>query len=202
MMNTFLFALPLMCAIVGAATAWLMVYMLIQPAKPVNIMGFSLHGFLFREKPEVAKIIGGIAADRVANDGDNKLMSIGQDALTELNPIIEQHIDTFLLVKLKEKLPVIATFVGESTMKKLKAGMMEEIELLLPEVIDRYISSLAQSPEIKTKIADVVNNYPDDRLAEHLIPVVTGMRNKAVLTFGTVGGVIGGIGATLIYCLS
>lgn len=202
MMTTFLFVLPLISAIVGAATAWLMVCMLLQPVKPVNFMGISMQGYLFRKKPEVASVVSNIVADRVGKDGDNKFISIGQDALADLNPIIEQHIDTFLLVKLNEKLPVIASFVGGSTMKKLKAGMMEEIELLLPEVIDRYISSLVQNTELKTKIAEAVNNYPDEKLVEHLMPVVRNIRNRAALTFGTVGGIVGAIGAALIYCLS
>lgn len=78
--------------------------------------------------------------------------------LKQLTPAIEAHLDQFLEVKLQEKLPVIATFVGPSTLGKIKEAMVEEIDQLLPQVISQYATSLAKDVDVSKMIADKLNN--------------------------------------------
>ncbi|RYE22820.1 MAG: hypothetical protein EOP51_12310 [Sphingobacteriales bacterium] len=81
---------------------------------------------------------------------------INPATLAELTPTIETHIDQFLRVKLLEKMPFLSTFLGESTLAKLKVGMMEEIELLLPEVMVQYIN--------KTSAGDDASSLMQEKL--------------------------------------
>lgn len=79
------------------------------------------------------------------------------EKLKQLTPAIEAHLDQFLGVKLQEKLPVIATFVGPSTLVKIKEAMVEEIDILLPQIIAQYAGTLANEAEISKMITNKLN---------------------------------------------
>jgi len=81
-------------------------------------------------------------------------------------------LDNFLQVKLKEKLPVISMFVGDTTMHKIKEGMMEEISLLLPEIIHQYTDSLSKKVDIQKMVTEKVTNFSSDKLEQILLAVM------------------------------
>lgn len=127
------------------AAAWIAVslplYLLFRPQQ--------LHSLWNTLSTEMSQII---LAD-VNKDGIAAQM-INPAVLSELTPTIETHIDQFLRVKLLEKMPFLATFLGESTLVKLKNGMMEEIDLLLPEVMEQYIERSSLSPDLTAIIRE------------------------------------------------
>jgi hypothetical protein len=99
----------------------------------------------------------------------------------QLSPTIEKHLDDFLKIKLQQKLPVVATFMGESTLAKIKQGMMEEIEILLPEVIAQYAGTIRQSDNILEQISKKLNAIFDETSAitsyTHKIALITALQS-------------------------
>jgi uncharacterized membrane protein YheB (UPF0754 family) len=141
-------------------TAWLAVsipvYFIFNPKKPVNLLGIRIQGLLYSQWDVLGAEISRFISDQLkTNDLSTKLLN--PSVLAELQPTIETHIDQFLRVKLLEKMPFLATFLGESTLAKLKIGMMEEIDLLLPEVIDQYINKSSSSFDVSRFITDNIN---------------------------------------------
>ena len=57
-------------------------------------------------------------------------------------------------------------------MGKIKDGMMEEIELLLPEIISQYTDSLGKKLDIEKIVTEKVSNYSSDKLEEILQAVM------------------------------
>jgi uncharacterized membrane protein YheB (UPF0754 family) len=88
--------------------------------------------------------------------------------LQELRPVIESHIDNFLNQKLKEKMPAIAMFVGEKTIEMMKKSLMEEIDLLLPELLRKYIDNLTDNLNIGKMLTAEIDKLPDGRIEELL----------------------------------
>ena len=80
--------------------------------------------------------------------------------LERVKPIIESHVDTFLHVKLQEKMPAIAMFVSGSTLDKLKDGLLEEIDILLPEVIAGYAENIMGGIDVKKLVAQKIQALP------------------------------------------
>lgn len=119
-------------------------------------------------KSEFAKKLGGIVANELVSL-DSITGELKDPAkLESIKPTIETHIDTFLKVKLLEKMPFLSTFIGESTQAKLKAGMMEEIEVLLPMVISEYAGTLIDRKNVEQMVADKIQNLPEGKLEEML----------------------------------
>ncbi len=108
-----------------------------------------MQGIFLKKQQQIAEQLGRLAATELLHFDEIVSKVNDPEELKSLSPTIHKHLDTFLQVKLQEKLPIISTFVGESTLAKIKEAMMEEIELLLPEIISQYTDSLHQKLDIE-----------------------------------------------------
>ena len=193
-MSTFLFwTQPLVAAFTGWFTTWIAIKMLFHPRNPIRIMGLTIQGVFPKRQSQVAAKLGSVVANELLHFDEIAEMLKNPDQLRELNPTIEKHLDTFLTIRLKEKLPVMAMFVSDAMMQKIKEGMMEEITMLLPEIISQYTESLGKKIDIEKMVTEKVANFSTDKLEEILESV---MKKEFVfleivgLFFGLVIGLI------------
>ena len=105
-------------------------------------------------------------------------------------------------VKLQEKLPVISMFVGDNTMNKIKDGMMEEIESLLPEIITRYTDSLSARIDIEKIVTEKVSKFSSDKLEEILVSIMSKEFRFVEILGGVLGFMIGLFQVLLTYWTS
>jgi len=162
----------LISAFTGWFTTWIAIKMLFHPRNPVNILGVRVQGVFPKRQSQVAAKLGSIVANELIHFDEIASMLKDPEQLKALNPTIEKHLDTFLYIRLKEKLPVIAMFVSDSMMGKIKEGMMDEISLLLPEVISQYTESLSRKIDIEKIVTEKVSNYSTQKLEEILEAVM------------------------------
>lgn len=168
-MHNFMFWLqPVIAAFTGWFTTWLAIKMLFHPRNPIRFMGISIQGVFPKRQQQVAEQLGRIVAKELIHFDEIAAQLQDPAMLKGLTPTIEKHLDHFLSVKLKEKLPVISMFVGEGTLTKIKEGMLEEIELLLPDIINKYTSSLSSKIDIEKMVTDKVAGYSSDKLEQIL----------------------------------
>jgi len=189
-----LLVLPLTCAFVAWLSVRCVFYFMIYPVRPSSILGIKVQGILFGSRQQIATYIGAAVATELKNSGEAFVTSmVGADSLQAVHPMIETHLDSFLRVKLKEKMPVIAAFIGESTIVKLKEGMMEEITLLLPEVIAGYAGKMVAHPEISNYITMRINAVSADTIIHSIPPQLKKMFVIVPIYAGIVGGMIGAL---------
>lgn len=156
---------PLIAAFTGWITIWLTIKLLFRPRVPVRILGMTIQGIVPKQQAQAAAQIGKAAAGLIHFDEIAAQLK-DPELLRQLNPTIEKHLDHFLEVKLKEKMPIISMFVGSGTLDKIKEGMMEEIATLLPEIIGQYTDSLSEKIDIEQMVASKVAGYPINELEE------------------------------------
>ena len=130
----------------------------------MRLPGITIQGVFPKRQKQVAGKLGSVVANELIHFDEIAAMLKDPDQLNALNPTIERHLDTFLYVRLKEKLPVMAMFVSDAMMAKIKEGMMEEISLLLPEIIGQYTESLSRKIDIEAIVTEKVANYSTDKL--------------------------------------
>ncbi len=87
------------------------------------------------------------------------------EKLLALRPMIEHHIDVFLNEKLKEKMPAIAMFIGEKTIDMMKKSLMDEIDILLPNLLGQYLGNIGDKLNIEKIIAEKVAALPEEKVA-------------------------------------
>ncbi|MBX2906608.1 MAG: hypothetical protein KF744_11250 [Taibaiella sp.] len=192
-----LLLLPIATALTSWATLRLVLWGILYPLAPQKVLGLTIQGAL----PADLGRIGEAAADAIVLQLANGSLAPGADGLAAVEPIISGHLDTFLAVRLKEKMPVIAAFIGEKTVGKLKTAMMEEITDLLPRVIDNYTASLAQDNQLKQKISDRIANMQGSELEAMVQPLLTDASRKLGFPVLVLGGVIGSFLALVLHFL-
>ena len=162
---------------------------------PKRVLGVTLHGAL---PANMGRVGEGVAEAMLAQLADGSLKP-GPEGMAAVEPLISAHLDTFLAVRLKEKMPVISAFIGDKTVGKLKAAMMEEISELLPQVIDNYTSSLARDAQLKGKIADRISQMPAAELERMVAPALRKVSRTLSLPVVMLGAVCGGLAAVVLY---
>jgi len=163
---------PLIAAFTGWFTTWLAIKMLFHPRNPVRFLGITIQGVFPKRQMQVAQKLGSVVANELIHFDEIANQLKDPALLKTLTPTIEKHLDNFLSVKLKEKLPVISMFVGEATLTKIKEGMLEEIELLLPDIITQYTDSLSTKINIEKMVTDKVAAFSSDKLEDILEAVM------------------------------
>lgn len=187
-MHSFTFWIqPFIAAFTGWFTTWIAFYMLFHPRKPIHVFGLTIQGIFPKRQKVFAAKLGAVVGNELLHFNEIAEKIKDQEELAKLMPTIEQHIDLFLNHKIKEKMPMIAMFVGASTTQKIKDGLMEEIELMLPEVIANYADGLAHKINIENIVADKINNFSSDKLESILLAVM----KKEFRFIELIGGVFG-----------
>lgn len=191
MHNLMFWLQPLVAAFTGWFTTWIAIYMLFHPRNPVRIAGITIQGVFPKRQRQVAEKLGSVVAKELIHFDEIAAQLKDPDQLSQLTPTIEKHLDNFLHIKLKEKLPVIAMFVGGGTLDKIKEGMLEEINLLLPDIINQYADSLGRKIDIEKMVTEKVANFSSDKLEQILEAVMKKEFNFLEIIGGVLGFAIG-----------
>jgi len=124
------------------------------------VVGWLLHKLLISiffnyQLPRLKEPLAQETARFVSRETDWKGIAalIAEDKnIQPLMPLFEEHLDVILRKKIKEKIPVLAALIGEKTIDKLKAAVMEEASVAIP----RLIKGLGDNLQLHEKIEDVV----------------------------------------------
>ena len=182
---------PFIAAFTGWFTTWIAFYMLFHPRKPIRILGLTIQGIFPKRQKTFAAKLGAVVGNELLHFDEIAKQIKDPEALAAVMPDIEKHIDLFLNEKLKEKMPVISMFVGTGTLGKIKEGLMEEIELMLPQVIGQYADTLSKKINVEQMVVEKVNNFSSDKLEEILQAVMKKEFRFVELIGGVFGFVIG-----------
>ncbi len=132
-MNGLLWLTPLITTVAGWFGSRLLLRILFLPAAQKR----------FAEK------LGTFISENIFSFSDMEEKLIDSGNLSKIMPQVEEHIDHFLQVRLKESMPVIGMFVGDRTMNQLKAVFMEELDVLFPVIMKNYISQLKNELDVQ-----------------------------------------------------
>src|SRR3954463_796035 len=108
---------PFIAAFIGWITTWVAIKMLFHPRYPVRLPGLTIQGVFPKRQRQVAEQLGKVVALELIHFSDIAEQLKDPEMLKSLTPTIEKHLDNFLHVKLKEKMPVISMFVGDNTLQ-------------------------------------------------------------------------------------
>lgn len=167
-----LFLIPVISAFIGWITNWIAIKMLFHPKQPRRFLGITIQGIFPKRQKHIAQKLGSIVANDLLQVHEITVNITQEENLKSLTPFIETHIDGFLKTKLKEKLPIVSMFVGDNMLQKIKEGLMEEIEVLLPQLITQYADQLEEKLDIQSMVAEKITNFSSDKLETMLVSIL------------------------------
>lgn len=114
-------------------------------------------------------------------------------------PMIEQHIDEFLNVKLPQEIPMLGMFIGNKTTDKIKEVFMNQVKLLFPQVMVKIVGDVKENFNIQQMLTHRLQNM---NVEQELQIKMKKPLNKYKIA-GAVGGfIIGCINLLLFYWLA
>jgi uncharacterized membrane protein YheB (UPF0754 family) len=156
-MNYWHLLIPLLSALSGWLIVKLLIRSLFRPLPFSTLAGAQSKGILGKHQQELAARIGKMASSML-NPANLEEMISDPSHVEKLKPMIEDHVDGFLRVKLKEQMPMISMFVGDKTIQTLKTVFMQEIETLFPQVMRKFAGNLEKEFDIEQMVVTKINS--------------------------------------------
>ena len=176
-MNNWLFVIPIISAIGG----WLFQGLVVS-----RFLGYFPNRKLF-----IAETLGEAATGFISFDEIEKKIS-HPDNFKKILPYVEEHLEHFLRVKLKETMPMIGMLVGERTINQLKQVFIDELEAIFPHIMLQYAGSLKEELNIKEIVKQKINNISAENI-ESLVHQNIGPEIRKLKIYAAIFGFIIGI---------
>ncbi len=182
-----IYALPIIAALIGWFTNFLAIKMLFHPKKPVNLGFYTLQGIFPKRQKALAERLGHVVSNNLVHFDDIKKSLDDPAAMASIHMTIESHLDTFLQTKLKENFPMLAMFLNDNTVSKIKKVLIDEIEKILPLIAGNYIDKIEQDLDIEKMVTEKVADFSSEKLEELLFAIL----KKEFRFIEIVGAVLG-----------
>lgn len=193
-----IWTLPLVSALIGWITNFIAVKMLFHPRVPLNLGILKVQGVFPKRKDKLAEKLGKIVGQELFNISDLKENMLHEENKEAIIKVIEVRIDSFLREKLKEAVPMIAMFISEDLINKIKTTLMNEFESSLPEILNTFAQKLEEKVDIEEIVKEKVNNFSMEKLEEIMFSIMKKEFKFIELVGGILGFIIGLVQIALI----
>ena len=186
-MNWWLFIIPFIAAFIGWLTNRLAIKMLFYPRNPKKIMGITIQGIFPKRQKLLAEKLGKLISKEFLSFEEIEQKITDPNKLRKVLPMIENHVDEFLRVKMSKEMPFLSMFIGDKTIGSLKTAFMQEIELIFPGVMIQFAGNMKDELDIEAIVTQKVTAFSSDKLEEILLQIMS----KEFRFVEIIGAVIG-----------
>lgn len=186
-----LYLIPFVSAFIGWFTNWVAIKMLFHPREPKIILGFTVQGIFPKRQAIFAAKLGQMVTRELLSFEDIAAKITAPSQVEKVFPLVEQHIDHFLRVKLSETMPVISMFIGDKTTEQLKKVFMAELALLFPPLMTQYMAGLKSELDLEKIVTEKVMAFSSDKLEQILNDIMSKEFRFVEILGGILGFIIG-----------
>lgn len=191
-LNTMLIKLALIVGI-GAMIGWITNYvaikMLFRPYKEINFGLFKIQGLIPKRKHEIAISIADTVQKELISLKDVTSTLDGEELEARMGNMIDKILDEKLEGELTKKFPMLAMFMSEDMLKKIK----NMIKTSILENKDTIIEMFSNYLEEKVSFRDIIITNVDGFSLEKLEDITYSLAKKELKHIEVVGAVLGGI---------
>ena len=166
------YALPIISSLIGWFTNFLAIKMLFHPKKPVNLLFFKLQGIFPKRQLSLAESLGEVFSREFFSLDDVKSKINERDIFLAIKDIAEDRMDFLIRNKLQTEMPFLSMFISEEVIRKIKATLMNEIEEMLPTLMDQMFASMTEKVDVKEIIYENVKKLSLDKLEAILFSIM------------------------------
>ena len=186
-MNYWLILIPFISAFIGWFTNWIAIKMLFHPRMPIKILGITFHGIFPKRQQQFAEKLGKMVSAELISFQEIEEKITNSSNLEKVLPFIEERIDDFLRRKLSDVFPIISMFIGDSTISQLKTVFMEELKVIFPEMIRKYMKNLESEMDLEQMVTRKVAKFSSEKMESILVQIMS----KEFRFVEIIGGVLG-----------
>lgn len=182
-----IYTLPLIAALTGWITNYIAVKMLFHPREKKRILFFDIQGIFPKRQRSLAEKLGKIVADELFSFNDVKGALKDPKNLEGVHQVIDEKLDDFLENRMVESMPMLYVFMSDEMRVKIKSTLQDELQLMLPSLIDRFAGRIEEQIDVEKTVYDKVVNFSSDKLEGILYSIMS----KEFRFIEVLGGVLG-----------
>lgn len=192
---------PVLCAFIGWLTNYVAVKMLFRPRNPLNLGICTVQGVFPKRKSALAENLGQMVEKNLINHTDIQ-KTLADPALHKIfSGVAEEKVNDFLENRLAGLNPMIAMFLNDDMKDKIRGMLMEELDGMLPELLEKAAGELEKRLVISELVKEKVEGFSNDKVEALLF----GVMKREFRFIELVGGVLGfliGLGQALFFALA
>lgn len=186
-----IWTLPLIAALTGYITNYIAIKMLFHPREKVKILFLEIQGIFPKRQKTLAEKLGKIVAQELFSVEDVKASLQKPGNTEEVTEIVDARLNDFLDNRLAEAMPMLAMFMNDELKLKIKTTLEAELQLILPELIDRFVNKIEQEVDVERTVYEKVVGFSTDKLEDILYSIMSKEFKFIELLGGILGFIIG-----------
>lgn len=159
-----LIIIPIAAALIGWLINRFLITLLFRPFQAKKILGIHFQGFIPKKQAIIARQLGQYVSNELFSFKDLEAKITNPENIEKLMPVVEEHIDNFLRVKLAEQMPMISMFIGDKTINQLKGVFTAELKNLFPIIMQNYMGNLQADLNLEEVIFQKIVSFPPDTI--------------------------------------
>ncbi|MGX5816973.1 DUF445 domain-containing protein [Chitinophaga lutea] len=119
-------------------------------------------------RQQIGEQLGKVVSEKFFSFDRIKAQLTDPAKITAIKPVVEEHLEHFLRHKLPEAMPMIAMFIGDSTINQIKTTLANELDLLFPKLISQYLDKAQSDLDVPALISRKVSEVSGETLEREL----------------------------------
>ena len=184
--------LPVIAGLIGWFTNWIAVVMLFRPRNPVIILGMNFQGVFPTRQKYLAEQLGNLVANELLSPKDIRDKLIGGESVEDIVALVEDKVDHYLLNDFPDKYPITSIFFGVRRKAQIKADLIQQLYITVPEFMEQYADQLEKKIDIKQIVREKVETL-DPVMLEGMLNSILKKEFRFIEVIGAVLGFLIGI---------
>ena len=176
-------------SMIGWITNYIAIKMLFRPYKEINLGIFKIQGLIPKRRHEIGISLADTIQKELISIDDimKKLENANLDV--QMEKVIDNILEKKLTTEITAKFPMIAMFLNESALNKIK----EAIKGSIMENKDQIISMLFETLEKNVDFKEIIIEKVDAFSLEELERITFSLAKKELKHIEIIGAVLGGL---------
>lgn len=176
-------------SMIGWITNYIAIKMLFRPYKEINLGIFKIQGLIPKRRHEIGISLADTIQKELISIDDimKKLENANLDV--QMEKVVDNILEKKLATEITAKFPMIAMFLNESALNKIK----EAIKGSIMENKDQIISMLFETLEKNVDFKEIIIEKVDAFSLEELERITFSLAKKELKHIEIIGAVLGGL---------
>ena len=176
-------------AMIGWITNYVAIKMLFRPYKEINFGLFKIQGLIPERKHEIAVSIADTVQKELISLKDVTSSLDGEELEIRMGNMIDKILDAKLEGELVKKFPMLAMFMSDDMLRKIKSMIKTSILENKDTIIEMFSNYLEEKVDFREIIIKNVDGFSLEKLED----ITYSLARKELKHIEVVGAVLGGI---------
>lgn len=176
-------------SLIGWITNYIAIKMLFKPYEEINLIFFKIQGLIPKRRHEIGESIAETIQKEFISMNDIVEKLENANIEPEMEKVIDRILEEKLAVEISAKFPMLAMFLNESTMNKIKDSIKGAIMENKDQIIELLFDTLEKNVNFKEIIIEKVDAFS----LEELERITFALAKKELRHIEMIGAILGGL---------